>query len=994
MEKMDQKPAKRKKSTLNIIFAVFFVMIVLYMLLGQLFSKRGGMRSEATAEMMDAKWVRVLSDGTREPIKLPENFDVPRGEQVVIEGVLPDEIRGGTWIALNSLRQEIGIYIDGKLRHEFSNRDTGIAGKYSTMAYVFMELFEQDAGKPIRITWMTDSMYTGMISEIYYGERLVLWAKFFSENMLQAVMAIFLFLFSVIAIIFGISMGRSFQKPFALEYLGWGILLTAVWMLSESRLRQLFFINMPVISDVSFMAAGLMPFPYAEYFDRVQRGRFRRGYRVVKLASLINFCLCTALHVMRLVDFSDSMRLIHIMIFVTLILVGVTMGIDIRQKRIRDYIYVFIGYIGLVAAVSIEVAGIYLAQNRSETMVMASILLFIMAMLKTGQDISELEREKQEALATNRTKTNFLANMSHEIRTPINTIIGMNQMILRESTQEEILEYASNVDNASKLLVTLVNDILDFSKIESGKIEIVEKSYQLASLLNDEIHLLETKAEKKNLQIVVSIDESLPSALVGDDMRIRQVITNLITNAVKYTKEGSIALTAYGEWMDYEKFVLKVAVQDTGMGIRKEDQERLFQRFVRFDIQKNSTIEGSGLGLAITKRLVDLMHGEIRVESEYGKGSTFFVSIPQEVVSFGPVGNLESAYHNEVSSRKKYHEAFHAPGTRILVVDDNTMNLAVVKGLLKRTEIVIDTATSGMECLRMTRGNKYHLIFMDHMMPEMDGIQTFHRLREEKDNPNSDTKVIALTANAIAGSREEYLREGFIDYISKPVDAAELEIVLMSYLPEELVITAQKEQERAMKEEGQRTEEKGQEAEEVREGRKSEEEGQEVKGIQEGQRFEGEGQEVKGIQEGQRSGGEGQEVKGIQEGQKVVEEDMQKDTGNKNAYIDRAVGLTHCMDMEDMYAEILQDYCSEGIKYQEKLADCMEKGDWKNFTVYVHAVKSSSKTIGAEIFGEEARVLEMAAKEGNISLIKENWEGFLVDFKAVIAAAEKLCAGM
>ncbi len=961
MEKMDQKPAKRKKSTLNIIFAVFFVMIVLYMLLGQLFSKRGGMRSEATAEMMDAKWVRVLSDGTREPIKLPENFDVPRGEQVVIEGVLPDEIRGGTWIALNSLRQEIGIYIDGKLRHEFSNRDTGIAGKYSTMAYVFMELFEQDAGKPIRITWMTDSMYTGMISEIYYGERLVLWAKFFSENMLQAVMAIFLFLFSVIAIIFGISMGRSFQKPFALEYLGWGILLTAVWMLSESRLRQLFFINMPVISDVSFMAAGLMPFPYAEYFDRVQRGRFRRGYRVVKLASLINFCLCTALHVMRLVDFSDSMRLIHIMIFVTLILVGVTMGIDIRQKRIRDYIYVFIGYIGLVAAVSIEVAGIYLAQNRSETMVMASILLFIMAMLKTGQDISELEREKQEALATNR-KTNFLANMSHEIRTPINTIIGMNQMILRESTQEEILEYASNVDNASKLLVTLVNDILDFSKIESGKIEIVEKSYQLASLLNDEIHLLETKAEKKNLQIVVSIDESLPSALVGDDMRIRQVITNLITNAVKYTKEGSIALTAYGEWMDYEKFVLKVAVQDTGMGIRKEDQERLFQRFVRFDIQKNSTIEGSGLGLAITKRLVDLMHGEIRVESEYGKGSTFFVSIPQEVVSFGPVGNLESAYHNEVSSRKKYHEAFHAPEARILVVDDNTMNLAVVKGLLKRTEIVIDTATSGMECLRMTRGSKYHLIFMDHMMPEMDGIQTFHHLREEKDNPNSDTKVIALTANAIAGSREEYLREGFIDYISKPVDAAELEIVLMSYLPEELVITAQKEQERAMKEEGQRTEEKGQEAEEVREGRKSEE--------------------------------EGQEVKGIQEGQKVVEEDMQKDTGNKNAYIDRAVGLTHCMDMEDMYAEILQDYCSEGIKYQEKLADCMEKGDWKNFTVYVHAVKSSSKTIGAEIFGEEARVLEMAAKEGNISLIKENWEGFLVDFKAVIAAAEKLCAGM
>ncbi|MDE7325764.1 MAG: response regulator [Lachnospiraceae bacterium] len=1022
MEKTDQKPAKRKKSTLNIIFAVFFVMIVLYMLLGQVFSPNRAAHRRITAEPLNVQWVRVFPDGTREPVELPQHFDVPRGEQIVIESVLPDKIDGGTWIALNSLRQEIGIYIDGKLRQEFSTVDTGMSGKYSAMAYVFMELDEQDAGRPIRITWMTESMYTGRISEVYCGERLVLWAKFFSENLLQAVMAIFLFLFSVIAIIFGISMGRSFQKPFALEYLGWGILLTAVWMLCESRLRQLFFTNVSVVSDVAFLAAGLMPFPYAEYFDRVQRGRYRRCYWALKLASLLNFCLCTALHVMRLVDFSDSMRLMHIMIFATLIAVGVTIGIDIRQKRIRDYIYVFIGYIGLLTAVSIEVAGIYCARNRSEAMVMASILLFVMAMLKTSQDISELEREKQEALATNRTKTNFLANMSHEIRTPINTIIGMNQMILRESAQKEILEYANNVDNASKLLITLVNDILDFSKIESGKLEIVEKSYQLASLLNDEVHLLETKAEKKNLQISVSIDESLPSTLVGDDMRIRQVITNLITNAVKYTGEGSISLTVYGEWLDNNKFILKVAVQDTGIGIRKEDQERLFQRFVRFDIQKNSTIEGSGLGLAITKRLVDLMRGEIHVESEYGKGSTFYVSIPQEVVSRGPVGSLESAYQNEVSSRKKYHEAFHAPGARILVVDDNTMNLAVVKGLLKRTEIVIDTATSGTECLYMTRKKKYHLIFMDHMMPEMDGIQTFHLLREEKDNPNLDTKVIALTANAIAGSREEYMREGFVDYISKPIDAAELEIVLMSYLPEELVITAGKEREQeqaglktasTQKQEGQGIDMQKQE-------------GQEMTGMQKGQEMdiqEQAEQEITGMQKGQEMDLQeqaGQEVTGMQKGQEwdmkqeqtppktvdmpadnsvVKKQDgSEKETdpadGNKKAYIDRAVGLTHCMDMEDMYAEILQDYCSEGKKYQEKLSDCMEKEDWKNFTVYVHAVKSSSNTIGAEAFGEEARVLEMASKEGNIALIRENWNGFLADFKAVITAAEKLFAGM
>lgn len=929
-----------KKSTLNIIFAIFFVMIIFYLILGQVFTPRKASEHRMTGKELKVQWVRVLSDGTREPVTLPQNFDVARGEKIVLEAVLPHKIDGGTWIALNSQRQEIEIYIDGKLRQEFSTRSTGASGKYSTIAYVFEELHPQDEGKILRIIWQTESMYTGRIDTVYFGERLVLWAKFFNENILQAVMAIFLLLFSVIAIIFGVSMEHSFRKPFALVYLGWGILLTAVWMLCESRLRQLFFTNISVVSDVAFLAVGLMPFPYAEYFDRVQKGRYQKPYQIIKLASLLTFCLCTSLHVGRLVDFSDSMRLMHLMVFATLITVGVTMIIDIQKKRIKDYLYVFIGYIGLFIAVSIEVAGIYLAQNRSRTMVFASVLLFVMAMLKTSQDIRELEREKQDALATNRTKTNFLANMSHEIRTPINTIIGMNQMILRESTQKEILEYAGNVDNASKLLLTLVNDILDFSKMESGKLEIVEKSYQLASLLNDEVHLLETKAEKKNLQVIVSIDESLPSTLVGDDMRIRQVITNLVTNAVKYTKEGSVAFTVYGEWTEPEKFVLKVAVQDTGIGIQKEDLERLFQRFMRLDMKKNATIEGSGLGLAITKRLVDLMQGEIHVESEYGKGSTFYVSIPQEVMSCGPVGSLESAYRNEVLARKKYHEAFHAPKARVLVVDDNAMNLAVVKGLLKRTEIMVDTAASGMECLYMTRKKKYHLIFMDHMMPEMDGIQTFHQLREEKENPNSDTKVIALTANAIAGSREEYMREGFVDYISKPIDAAELEIVMMSYLPEELVVTAEKEREQKAAEE-----ERMQEAEKAA----------------------------------------GKEIEEIIKGEK-----METEKENKSAYIDRAVGLTHCMDMEDMYSEILSDYCLEGKSYQEKLADCLAREDWKNFAVYVHAVKSSSKTIGAEIFGEEARVLEMAAKEQNITVIKENWEQFCAHFEAVIIAAKKL----
>ncbi len=953
-----KKPGKARKSILNIVFTVFVAVVVLYAVLGQILCPRQTVHEKIEPEAFNVQWNRVLADGTKVPVELPCRVEAASEEQIVIETLLPDNIRDSTWISLNSLHQEVEIYIDGQLRQKFSTMDTMPFGKYSAVAYVFAPVGEQDAGKPLRITWMTGSRYTGMLSEVYYGTQIELWTQYFKANVLQVGMAIFLFLFSIIAIGIGISMNRSFKKKFALEFLGWGILLTAIWMICESRLRQLFFSNISVVSDVAFLAAGLMPFPYAEYFDRIQKGRFRRCYQMLKAASLVVFFVCAMLHVLRLVDFSDSMGLIHFMILAMLFLVGVTMGVDFYHRRLKDYFLVFIGYVGLVIAAVDEVAGIYFAENRSKILVAATFLLFVMAVLKTGQDVVEIEREKQEVLATSQTKNNFLANMSHEIRTPINSIIGMNQLILRESKEEPILEYANNVENASRLLLTLVNDILDFSKMESGKLEIVEKSYQLASLLNDEVHLLQKRAEKKNLCVTVSIDESLPSALVGDDMRIRQVITNLVTNAVKYTKEGSIAFTAYGEWRDYENFVLKIAVQDTGVGIRKEDQERLFQRFVRFDIQKNRTVEGSGLGLAITKRLVDLMHGEIRVESEYGKGSTFYVSLPQEVVSRGPVGNLESAYQNEVSSRRKYHEAFHAPDAKVLAVDDNTMNLAVLRGLLKRTKIMMDTAASGMECLQMTREKKYHLIFMDHMMPEMDGIQTFHELRREKDNPNSDTKVIALTANAIAGSREEYMQEGFADYISKPIDAAELEIVLMSYLPEELVITKEKErQERLQEPEKERQE--------------SVSAGEEKKEV-----------DVEQAKEEKKEGNVGQGMPAGEEGKGNAE--------NPNAYIDRVVGITHCMDMEDMYIEILKDYCSEGKSYQEKLATCLANEDWRNFAVYVHAVKSSSKTIGAEIFGEEARVLEMAAKEQDTAVIRENWEQFCADFAAVLTAAEAL----
>ena len=337
------------------------------------------------------------------------------------------------------------------------------------------------------------------------------------------------------------------------------------------------------------------------------------------------------------------------------------------------------------------------------------------------------------------------------------------------------------------MLLSLVNDILDFSKIEAGKLEIVENSYQLSSLLNDEIHVLEAKAERRNLEVRLNIDKDLPSVLKGDEIRIKQILTNLLTNAVKYTKKGQITFSVQGEWSDSGDFALRMSVADTGEGIKEEDLGKLFDSFTRLEEKKNRAIEGTGLGLNITKHLVEGMGGEIQVQSVYGKGSLFTVRIPQEVLSFQTVGDLQEAYEKEIREGIIYRESFHAKEASVLAVDDNEITLSVLKGLLKETEIRLDTAQGGEECLALCRKKKYDLILMDHMMPEPDGIETLHLLREDEKGLNMETKVIALTANALAGVKEEYVKEGFADYLSKPVEAGKLEQMLKKHLPQELV---------------------------------------------------------------------------------------------------------------------------------------------------------------------------------------------------------------
>ncbi len=394
--------------------------------------------------------------------------------------------------------------------------------------------------------------------------------------------------------------------------------------------------------------------------------------------------------------------------------------------------------------------------------------------------IQRLQTSEHEADMANHAKSNFLARMSHEIRTPINGVIGMNEMILQKSTDEQIINYASMVKLSAHNLMELINDILDISKIEANHMVVENSIYSFKKLLKEVLLQGYVKSKEKGIDFGIEIKESIPETLNGDEKKLRQIISNLISNALKYTKEGFVHIIAEGIWKD-EKYFIKIIVKDTGIGIAEENFDKIFEAFERIDYQKHQGIEGTGLGLAIVKSLLEIMEGEVTVRSEYGKGSEFEIIVPQKPVSEKSFDCIEMEGTDETEDGAQ-RISLSIPGKRILVVDDNEINRIVASELLAYTEAEIDTAESGKECLKLVTTNCYDFILLDHIMPEMDGIQVLQELRKIPDNNSKNAKIIVLTANAIQGARENYLSKGFDDYLSKPIDMTEVEKVLGKYL--------------------------------------------------------------------------------------------------------------------------------------------------------------------------------------------------------------------
>lgn len=523
---------------------------------------------------------------------------------------------------------------------------------------------------------------------------------------------------------------------------------------------------------------------YSLHYHRVQFGAVLIAFSIIFLVLPYNFLTSGGIYG------GGPIWLLFGVVFVCLVVKNKIKYVLIISSFILNAICYYLAYCHPQIMIHHTVKVAYVDSFATLTIVAALIcgmILFQNAIYRSENETTQKQKKEIEEL--NEMQNRFFANMSHEIRTPINTIIGLNEMILREDVSDEVAADAKSIQGASNMLLALINDILDMSKIESGKMSIVPVAYDVGDMLSEIVNMIWIRAKEKNLDFHIDVDQAMPSQLYGDEVRIKQILINVLNNAVKYTSEGSVTLSIECKRVEDGLAQICYTVTDTGAGIKKESIPFLFSAFKRVEEKENRYIEGTGLGLSIVKQLVELMGGDIAVNSVYTKGSTFVITLPQEVMEETELGELNLETRHALNAREHYKQSFEAPKAHVLIVDDNETNLMVAEKLLRETKVNIDTVTSGKSCLKKTLQNRYDVIFMDHLMPTMDGIECLHEIRKQTGGLNQNTPVVALTANAGGENQALYRREGFDGYLLKPVSGIQLEMELLRHLPKQLVST-------------------------------------------------------------------------------------------------------------------------------------------------------------------------------------------------------------
>lgn len=944
------------------IVLILHVAILVYALVG--FQVDDMTLSRGEVYKFNEGWTLTREDGSSIAIgKLPYLGTSEPQETVVMENVLPEEYWGMTMSFL-SADKVLRVRIDGETVYEFGVSDQRSFGHTPGSVVNFIDIpLELDKGDICIEMVSPYSDYAARINEITIGKRDVLILKLLADNSFRIACSFFIIICGIgFALLFFIRKATK-QDTEGVQYICGFCIVSAVYYFIETKTASIFYGNQTIYSIMIFLCLMIMPFWLLLYYGNGILGCYKKRWTVMLGLLCANIFFQLLFQLLNVFDFMEMAFISHALLTLSMLIIGKSYFDIHRERDIKNLRGEMAAWFLMAAGGMIDILRMYAVgvgdmgkYSRLGATAFSMIMLYkhfrqmIMgytynieenarlmkhemeyvekknAQLERANELAE--EAKQEALAANAAKGRFLAQMSHEIRTPINAVLGMNTMILRETKDAQIKEYALDIQNAGQNLLALINDILDFSKIESGKLEIIPVEYDLSSMIHDISNMIVLKIRKKRLEFCVHVDEQLPCKLLGDDVRIRQVLVNLLNNAVKYTNEGRVSLTVSSGNRE-GKALVDFSVEDTGIGIRQEDISKLFKEFERLEEKRNRNVEGTGLGLNITIRLLELMGSSLNVESEYGKGSRFYFTLEQQIVDSKPIGNLEERLRQQ-TVEYSYTEAFTAPNANVLVVDDNTINLKVFVNLLKTTKMRVDTVDSGREALEMVRKKHYHLIFLDHMMPDLDGIETLHRMKALQDSKCQNTPVVALTANAITGAKEMYLAEGFHEFLSKPIDPEKLEQMILSLLPREMLM------------------------------------------FHAGEENDGDVQTRSEVKE------EIQNTSGETDDNPLPMVDG----------VDWNYGLLHLPE-RDMLLDTVADF----YKTIDSEADCLEEfyhgikaGDsqkmLERYRIKVHAMKSTANLIGATVLGGMAKILENAAKDADMDVLDSLTSIFLKEWRS------------
>lgn len=932
---MEQRNKNTYQTSLFIIKLAFGLLLLFWFIVCVFFlldSQEDFRLTDYNSGSFNEGW--VLSEDGITPVTVPGRVSGNTTE-VRIQNTLPEDITDRTTVMVKGQHQHVLVRIDGEVVGVLDNQETRLFSSHMFSAYLMIPLSQEDAGKIIEIQYSApDPETAGKLNDIRIGSDKGILFWMLDSYGIDVLSALLLFYTGIVIMTFGVIIHFRFRESpnTDITYLGVTAICTAIWILGESRLRQFYYGNLSVGELILWSSLFLAPIPMLFYANSLQRQRHSKIYIIGSALAVMTEIVMAVLVLTNSYDFYDMYHVGWAVILGSGLMILCTTIWD-YVKGIRQW-KLLVGILLLLVCIALQMWSFVNSPAGTMSNVYISVGLLLFMDIMGISDISDLLKERQQqflAIKANETKTDFLANMSHEIRTPINAMLGFDEMILREEGNEQIIEYASNIKKAGENLLSLINDILDFSKVESGKMEIINDEYETERMLTDVINTISMKTQDKGLTFETYIGRNIPRILYGDEIRIKQILTNVLNNAVKYTEAGRVALSVNFDKMGGNVGRLRVSIEDTGIGIRPEDISRITEAFQRFDVQKNRSIEGVGLGMSIVADLLQQMGGQLRVYSTYGKGSDFRILIPQVIQDETPIHYVHKSRQSLTYVIPAYQALFLAPEAQILFVDDNNMNLSVVQELLKQTQIQIDTAESGAKCLELTRQKQYHLIFMDHLMPEMDGIETMQRLRREEGNPNQQTPVIALTANAIKGVREFYLEKGFDEYMTKPIEGERLEKLLLELLPSEYVTAIKLQETKEMETmESQRVHDKSDVASEAEACM--------------------------------------QELTGLLEQSHISLEKGYHFAG-------RSMGRFHWM---------LKLFADNFLEKYRRLSTAFEEGRVEDYMIEVHSLKTNAKGIGANTLSHMAQEHEENSRKNDWNYVQLHWKELLEEWLCVV----------